>query len=100
MPNPGGGNQFGSYELQPKYGDVSRFTQLTKEAPVSGAPRAAQALNAPRRSQRSAARGQQAGAQAPPQVPQGAPQIPPEKLYAAIAEQPGASDTVRQIFGG
>lgn len=100
MPNPGGGNQFGGYELQPKYGDVKRQTQLTKAAPISGAPFAAQALNTPRRSQRQASRGGRAGAQPEPTMPQETPQLPPQKVYASIAAIPGASDLVRQIFGG
>lgn len=99
MPNPGGGNQFGSYELQPRYGDVSRFTQLTKEAPVSGAPVAAQALNTPRRSQRGTQR-PAGGQQAEPSMPAEQPQLPPDRVFRAIAGLPGASDTVKAIFGG
>jgi hypothetical protein len=52
MPNPSGGNQF---QKTPVYGDVKRLTQLTKAAPISGAP--TPALNAPKRAQRQAVRG-------------------------------------------
>jgi hypothetical protein len=99
MPNPGGGNQFGSYQIQPAYGDVKKQTQLTKAAPISGAPYAAQALNTPRRSQRSAGRASRGVAQnvAPPQD---APRLPVQQVYQQIAALPGASATVVRIFGG
>ena len=97
MPNPGGGNQFGSYQLQPRYGDVKKQTQLTRAAPISGAPYAAQALNTPRRSQRSTQRPQAAEAATPPAE---TPKLPPEQIYRRIAVIPGASETVQRIFGG
>jgi hypothetical protein len=101
MPNPGGGNQLGSYQIQPKYGDVKKQTALTKAAPISGAPYAAQALNTPQRSQRSATRGTpQQSPQQPPTVGTQSPTLPPEQIYKAIADLPGASDDVRAIFGG
>jgi hypothetical protein len=100
MPNPGGGNQLGSYQIQPKYGDVKKQTALTKAAPISGAPYAAQALNTPQRSQRSAVRGSAPQQQAAPPPGQAQPSLPPEQVYKAIADLPGASDDVRAIFGG
>lgn len=103
MPNKGGANQFGGFELQQPYGDVKRQTQLTKEAPISGAPLDAMALNAPRRA------GQQATRPARPQAPQGAqptaqpmaaPTQPnPASLFHEIAQIPGASNLVRNLFG-
>ena len=99
MANPGGSNQFGNYTIQPAYGDVKRQTQLTREAPISGAPYAAQALNTPRRSQRGAGR-TQTPVQAEPAMPPEQAQIPVQQVYQAIADLPGASDTVRAIFGG
>lgn len=97
--NEGGSNQFGGDELQPKYGQVKRLTQLTREAPISGAPYAAQALNTPRRSQRSAVRGGTPHQQQPePVMPPEQPQLPPERIYQAIADLPGMSDTVKAIF--
>lgn len=99
MSNPGGANQLGSYELQPKYGDVKRLTQLQRQAPISGAPLASSAINTPRRSQKQAVRGQTPQeAQAPP-LPQQAPSLPPEQLYSMIAAIPGASPEVQRIFG-
>lgn len=101
--NEGGGNQFGNYQLQPKYGDVAKQTQLTKAAPMSGAPYAAQALNTPRRSQRGAVRGSsqnQAGPAGALPAPADSPSLPPERIYQDIASLPGASPTVQRIFGG
>ena len=96
MANEGGGNQFGNYTLQPKYGDVAKQTQLLKEAPISGAPQAAQNLNAPRRAQRQA---QRPKVQAAPPPPTPAP-LPPQALNAItwgrIASLPGVSPLVQQ----
>jgi hypothetical protein len=36
VPNPGGANAFGGFELQTPYGDVKKQTQLNREAPISG----------------------------------------------------------------
>ena len=98
MSNPGGGNQFGNYTLQPQYGDVKKQTQLTREAPISGSPFAAQALNAPRRQQKAATRGRSVVPSAPlPPVEN--PIGPPPDLYQQIASIPGASPLVQHIFG-
>jgi hypothetical protein len=102
VPNPGGANSFGGFELQTPYGDVKKQTQLNREAPISGSPLAAQAINAPRRAQKSATRpGQQptgGGGSGPPTV---AP--PPDaqnaqftsQSWQEIAAVPGASDLVK-----
>lgn len=102
MPNPGGGNQFGNFTLQPAYGDVKKQTELTREAPVSGAPVAGRALNAPRRGERQAMRGPsqqqpQPGVQqqAPP-TPEIAPQAWQAQSWQQIAAIPGASPLVQQ----
>lgn len=99
MPNPGGGNQFGSYQIQPQYGQVKKQTQLTKAAPISGAPYAAQALNTPRRSQRSAVRGSPQQASTATQAPADTPSLPPTRIYQDIASLPGANENVQRIFG-
>jgi hypothetical protein len=110
VPNPGGANQFGGYELQRPYGDAARQTQLLKQAPISGAPVAAHALEAPRRGRRHAqgqdrpagtAEAQQQG------QPQGQPQAPAfpaptqratsAMTWSQIAEIPGASPLVQQL---
>lgn len=95
MANPLGSNQF---QNEPQYGDVSRLTQLSREAPISGAPLPGSATNnapvAP-------------GAPAPmPPGPGALPFInPPEgvayytrlaKTWQALARMPGASDTIKQ----
>lgn len=98
MPNPGGGNQFGNFTLQPQYGDVKKQTQLTREAPISGSPLAAQALNTPRRNQKQAQRPQK-----PPVAPGGEPMLPPaqpqpapaavaSQVWQQIAQQPWAQN--------
>ena len=102
MSNPGGDNQFGNYTLQPGYGDVKRQTELLREAPISGSPLAAQALQAPRRAQKAASRRPGTNVGSPPLV---APQAPPEAsgpspdVYHQIAAIPGASPLVQLIFG-
>lgn len=103
--NPGGNNQFQGFGLEAPYGDQSRQFELTREAPMSGAPVAGRAIGTPER-QRSARRRAAAGGggrsqQGPsttvlPQLP-----IPYEKQVAMIWQQvaaiPGASDTVKEI---
>jgi hypothetical protein len=102
--NEGGANQFGNFTMQPAYGDVKKQTQLNREAPISGSPLAAQAINAPRRAQKSATRpGQQptgGGGSGPPTV---AP--PPDaqnsqitaQAWQEIAQIPGANQTVQEM---
>lgn len=97
MPNPGGTNQFGT---DPAYGDVKRLTELTREAPMSGARVAAGATNAPRRAQRQVTRPARPAAAAPQ-----AAQAPPAPVsyeaqlaavWAQVAADPGASPLVRE----
>lgn len=38
MPNPTGKNQFLGLPKEPPYGDIKKLEQLTKAAPLSGAP--------------------------------------------------------------
>lgn len=98
MPNPGGGNQFGNYTLQPGYGDVKKQTQLTKSAPISGSPFAAQALNTPRRAKQAATRKPQAPPPAPLPGTAPQPQGQPPSVYRAIAGIPGLSPVLQQVF--
>ena len=58
MPNPSGQNQF---MREPGYGQIKRLDENTKAAPMSGAPVAAGAVNAPRRARRAAESGRTAG---------------------------------------
>lgn len=103
MPNPYGVNQLGSDRVP--YGAAKKMKQLAAEAPMSGAPIAAPALNAPQQAR-------QAGGQ-PPVTPGAAPgppanpqPVPTEPVsynaqlaetWAQIAATPGASDLVKQM---
>jgi hypothetical protein len=103
LPNPQGTNQFDHFQAQAAYGDVKKAAQLTKEAPMSGAPTSA--LNAPRRGQKQVVRGQKTQAQ-PTQLPAVAPlpvavpDVPyPQYLAQAwsdVAAIPGASPLVKE----
>lgn len=97
MPNPGGANAFGNFTLQKPYGDVKKQTALVKEAPLSGSPLAAQALNAPRRGQRQATRPRREAQQqpAPMPPPQPTPQASSAMLWQQIAQLPGVSPLVQ-----
>lgn len=107
MANPNGVNQLGSDRVP--YGEAKRMKQLTEEAPMSGAPIATPAINAPQRARRAAPRASQRPSVGKPQnspipaptVPgyQMAPQVPQSELYTAIASIPGASPLVQSIFG-
>lgn len=97
--NPGGINQLGSDRVP--YGDAKRLATLSGEAPMSGAPLATPAVNAPRNARRQ--RGGQTQVTQP--VAAGPPQLAPAVSYQAqlaqtwaqIAMEPGASDLVKQI---
>jgi len=104
-PNPGGHNQFQGFGTVAPYGDQARQFELTREAPMSGAPVAGRAIGTPERQRsarrRAAAGGGGSGAGQPtttvlPQLP-----LPYEKQIAMIWQQvasiPGASDLVQQI---
>ena len=97
MANPGGGNQFGSYQLQPQYGDVKKLTQLTKAAPISGAPQAAQALGAPKRAQRATQRKAKPAPPVPPAQTQPEPVAPSlAATWQQIAQIPGISPLAQE----
>lgn len=101
MSNPAGVNQLGSSHVP--YGQVKKMKELAGEAPMSGAPIATSALNAPRRDRkapqgRSQAKPQEAPTPVVPEYQQ-MPQIPTDQLYTQIASIPGASPLVQQIFG-
>lgn len=100
MPNASGVNQLGSSHVP--YGDAKRMHELAGEAPMSGAPLATAALNAPRRARKQSGKPQAAVEPAPPVVPeyQQMPTVPPQQQYASIASIPGASPLVQQIFSG
>ncbi len=97
MANPGGGNQFGNYQLQPAYGDVRKQTALTRAAPISGSPFSA--LEAPRRAQRSASRQQAQPQQGMPAPPQPTPQVAADAVYRQIADIPQVTPVWRQLLG-
>ncbi len=97
MANPGGGNQFGNYQLQPAYGDVKKQTALTRAAPISGSPFSA--LEAPRRAQRSASRPQAQPQQGAPAPPQPEPQVAADAVYRQIAQIPQVTPVWRQLLG-
>ena len=101
MPNPSGQNQFGSYTQRPTQGDVKRQAELTRAAPLSGAPVVGSEMNTPRRSKQQATRGgkqQQAAAPPPAQnAPAQAQQATPflvAQRWAQIAAQPGANPAI------
>lgn len=100
MSNPAGVNQLGNSHVP--YGDAKRMKELAGEAPMSGAPIATAALQAPRRARRAPQPKAQTQLLSAPIVAgvQPAPQVPQQELYANIASIPGASPLVQQIFGG
>lgn len=103
LPNESGFNQFAGFPTVTPYGAKAKQGMLQRLAPLAGD--AAAALNAPRRDGKAAKRGTTADAQAeaaPPMLAPlaQAPQLPPQQVYAAIAQIPGASPLVQQVFGG
>jgi hypothetical protein len=100
MANPSGTNQFGGFSSEPAYGEVARTADLERSAPMSGAPLAASAKDAPRRAKRhSQSSGAGAGSAAgPAPVPTS---ITPDAEVLAVGQQlandPEASDLLRQI---
>lgn len=100
MPNPSGVNQLG--ESHVPYGAAKKMKTLAGEAPMSGAPLATSALQAPRRARRNPTRTQAQPAPAPVAVVpeyQHLPQLPQGEIFSAIASIPGASPLVQSIFG-
>lgn len=114
MPNPAGTNQFPGGDHEVPYGGVKRQQQLTRDAPMSGAP--VSAVNAPRRAQRKAVKGgasrpQTASAPQQPvlaEPPPGALPVPapsgpepvvppsPTDFWRAVAQLPGVSPLAKQ----
>lgn len=100
MSNEGGINQFQGFGIDPPYGDVKKQMELTKEAPISGAPISGHALGTPDRIRQQRQGGPQRRGTAPmggptlPQLP-----IPYEQQIAMIWQQaasaPGASELVK-----
>lgn len=103
MPNVTGVNGYTPPANDVPYGDAEVNAAVQKSAPLAGAQETAHATNAPRREQRQAVRGDatEAPVGPPPQMPgqpgQIAPQAQVAAFWAAVAQQPGASDLVKQI---
>ena len=89
--NPSGENglkNHGGFGGETAYGAVKRLEESTKAAPLPTAP----GVNAPKRAQRRAVKGQQP--QAPPPDPVGqvaAAPPPPAAVWAEVAQIPGIS---------
>lgn len=119
MPNPTGKNQLPGGPKEIPYGGVQKAQQLTREAPISGAPTSA--LNAPRRAQRRAVRGGRGRQPAQPKQPTvlqrpddafeptSAPPMEPgppgiAETWAGISQIPGvtplAQDLARRALNG
>ena len=103
--NPGGNNQFfQGFGAESPYGDQKRQFELTREAPLSGAPVSGRAIGTPER-QRSQRRRAASGGGSKQQGPTTTvlPQLPIayEQQQAMIWQQaaaiPGASDLIHQI---
>lgn len=94
MPNPLGGNDV--FVPEPGYGELSKLDQLTKTAPMSGAPFSP--IEAPRRAKRRATT---TGRREEPVLPPPPLEITPEASAAAfwqtLAALPGASPLVREL---
>ena len=99
MPNPRGENgqhYVPGVPVETAYGAVKRLEESTKAVPIGPTP----GMNAPKRSQRRAVRGQQ------PQQPMPAPaeqQIlerppTPREVWAAVAQVPGISPLVQEFL--
>jgi hypothetical protein len=102
--NDGGHNQFQGFGTEAPYGDVKRQFELTREAPLSGAPIAGRAIGAPERQRSARRRAAQGGGGAAPQATTTVvPQLPipyPHQvamIWQRVAAIPGASDRVKQI---
>lgn len=92
MPNPEGTNPL---HPAPGYGDIKKAQTLQKSAPMSGAPIATPAVNAPQRAQAQAktrTTGQVKGVGTPPEY-----QAELAATWAEIASVPGASALVQQL---
>jgi hypothetical protein len=101
VPNPSGANQLAGSE--PLYGAVKKATELQREAPMSGAPIATHAQQAPRRAQKQAQRPARGPQPTPEQVADNtapAPQPDYQAQLASVWQQvssvPGASPLVAE----
>lgn len=100
--NPDGINQFAGFGIEAPYGDIKKQTELTRDAPLSGAPVSGHALGTPDRIRQQRARGSAQKASGAPTAPSG-PQLPIRyeqqisMVWQQIAATPGASDLVKQI---
>jgi hypothetical protein len=101
MPNVTGVNGYTPPTVEVPYGDAQQNAAVQKSAPLAGQAETAHATNAPRRSQRQAARGADEPQGPPPQMPGQSDQITPQAQLAVfwqqVAAQPGASPLVKQL---
>lgn len=109
MANEGGANQFQGFGGgESLYGDIGKQMELTREAPMSGAPVAGRAVGAPERqrsARRRAAAGRSAARPAQPS-PTGQQQVPTlpipyeqqiAMIWQQLASRPGASSLIQDI---
>lgn len=95
--NPYGVNQLGASHVP--YKQAKKMKELASEAPMSGAPVATSALDAPERARSHPQMPRRQATPAPaPVVHALMPQPTTQDLYAGIASMEGASDLVREIF--
>lgn len=101
MANPAGKNQ-----LAPAYGEVKRMNELTRSAPISGAPISGRAIDTARRVSKQAQRAQpQSVSAAGPStaapaatIPQSVPyRVQLAMIWREIAATPGASPQVQEL---
>ena len=92
MPNPSGVNGFEPHPPEVPYGEKQQNAAVQASAPLAGQQETARATNAPRRAQRSAARGgpQEAAHVAEPQMPGSPGQIAPQAQVALFWQQVAA----------
>ncbi len=96
--NPFGVNQLGASHVP--YKQAKQMKELASEPPMSGAPIATSALNAPDRARSHPQMPRPQVTPAPAPLPAAMSVLPssPQDLYAGIANMDGASDLVRTIF--
>lgn len=97
MPNPGGTNSFNRFGGEAKYGDAKKHAGFARAAPISGAPTAA--INAPRRLQKQAARGQSAGQGEAPAAPPPPVETPYPTQLASVWSELAASAPDDDLIG-
>lgn len=99
MPNPSGAN--GLFVPEPAYGDVKTQKALQSSAPLSGAPVATRATEAPRRARRAATRPAQPPVEGEAPVMSQLP-APPytqtlARLTGVLATEPGAGQNLQWL---